>query len=140
MKDVPVQLTALGVTLWVGALSDDEAKVRLKPLRKIKGVSWANPLGTVWFLAECKGSVVGAVAYVEGRGEARFKSDAVLPEFRGRGLYSFLFGVRLSHAEDSMLSRATCFSSKDSRPQFLKSGFKVVRESSNGIAFMEKRF
>lgn len=135
-----VQLTALAFTVSDGASYEDKTlAAHLRDLKKIKGVSWANPPGTVWFFAFVGGRVIGAVAYVEKDGQARFKSDAVLDEFRGKGVYAALCKKRMEWAEDRCVSRATCFSSADSRRQFLKDGFKELRDN-NGIAYMERRF
>lgn len=137
MNIISEQSIAQGLTLTVCTLDN---LTLLNPLRRIKGVSWDNPEGAVWFLAREGSAVVGAACYVEKNGQARFKSDAVLPTYRGQGIYASLSASRLKYAEEQCISRATCFSSADSRRQFLKDGFIQLREDAQGIAFMEKTF
>ena len=132
-----VQSIALELTIRVGSL---EGLGPLYELMRIKGVSWDNPPGSIWFVAYADNRVVGSCCYVEKNGQARFKSDAVLPAFRGQGIYKALSAARLKYADEACISRATSFSSKDSRRQFLNDGFIQVSENARGIAFMSKVF
>lgn len=137
MNIISEQSIAHGLTLTTCTFDN---LVLLNALRRIKGVSWDNPEGAVWFIARDGAAVVGSACYVEKNGQARFKSDAVLPSYRGKGIYKLLSAARLQYAEEQCISRATCFSSADSRHQFLKDGFVQLREDDNGIAFMERTF
>lgn len=132
------QETKQGVPLelrWYSGLTDDEAKELLRPFKKEKGMSWLNKDIVVWVLAYYDDEPVGVVALMPEGGSGRCKSDVVLPEMRGLGVYEVLSTKRIEIAKSMGLTSLTCFAGDMSYPMFVRSGFTVVSESS-GIRFM----
>lgn len=108
-----------------------------------KGLTWANKADHLWFVAYHNGRQAACAGMVVlSNGKARFKTDTVLPEFRRQGLYARLSAMRLAEARAINCTEATCFSSRDSRAQFLKDGFVADGEenSSTGVLYMRKTF
>lgn len=119
---------------------DDKLKVWLKHFKKIPGMSWANPAGTVWFFALGPGDTpIGVAAMAPMRdGSIRFKSAAVLSEYRGKGVYRALSEARLGAARDLCYSKATAFCGEESWPQLRKDGFAVQSVSKKGVKYVVK--
>lgn len=112
----------------------------LKPLAGGGQVSFANPKGSLWFLAVIEGVIVGCCCLVEMKNSSyRVKSDAVHPSYRGLGIYAHLSHSREHYAIGKGAKEFTCFSSRDSRPQFMKDGYEATREEdSKQITYMRK--
>lgn len=114
--------------LVAGTAFDTTLKTLLAPYRKEKGMSWANPPGTIWIEATVKGNAAGicAIARIQNH-HVRFKSDVVLPLFRRQGIYSALSAFRLEIAQSMEgVNLCTAYAGPDSIGQFLKDGFVVV--------------
>lgn len=107
-------------------------------LKRIPQTSWVNnPQHWWWVAMDRKDRVVGVVGLTHLGNALRFKSDAVLPEYRGRGIYRTLTVMRFNWAMDTDVQRFTAFASPMSRPMFLKLGFKPEGEVKKGdIQFM----
>lgn len=112
-------------------------------MKKTTTVSFENPPEAVWFLAFSGFRLVGcccAVIKTTKKGKtARFKSDVVDIEFRGRGYYQALSDIRLNHAQEQRVKEITCFSTLFSRKQFLNNGFKEDGVEKNGVIYMRKQ-
>jgi len=108
-----------------------------------KGLTWANKENHLWWVAYHEGRQVGCVGMVvTSSTSARFKTDTVLPEFRRKGLYSQMSALRMAAAVAINCTDASCFSSRDSRSQFIKDGFLPSGEENpkTGVLYMKKTF
>jgi GNAT superfamily N-acetyltransferase len=112
-----------------------------KELKAIKGLTWAGDENHLWYVAYEGDKQIGCVGMFIKDGTARFKTDAVLPDYRGRGVYRALFALRESLALSKGASGATTFSNADSRATYTKNGFTPKgKESDRGVQFMTKLF
>lgn len=111
----------------------------LKPFKREPGMSWGNPAGTKWLFAMLDGDPVGVVALsTMVDGSVRFKSDVVLPAYRGMGVYRMLCRERIRIAEDMLFSKATAFCGDMSIKQYLNDGFFIASVSAKGIRYVVK--
>jgi GNAT superfamily N-acetyltransferase len=103
-------------------------------------VTLDNPSGSVWIAAFNDDKVIGFVCLVVTKARsARFKSDYVLPEYRGRGIYGRLFALRMALCGRLGVKKATAFCTPLSLPTYVKNGFQ--RKSVRGdITFVERSF
>lgn len=87
--------------------------------------------------AYLNGKLVGVVGCQRmGRTLLRFKTDGVLPEYRGQGIYTLLWRAReemFNTGKDSV----TAFCTEKSLPCYLAHGFKPV-STRNGITFVKR--
>ena len=129
---------------------DSEIELRLErglvfvptpEMKRVSGVTWANADNLIWHVAYLRGSqAIGVVgSFIKG-GVARFRTDVVLPEYRGQGLYTMLFLLRQDYAQAQGCTQATTFSNLNSRPMYLKHGFVGQRPERNGVLYMVKTF
>jgi hypothetical protein len=135
IKKVPTKEKNISMDIICCAVED--TKFLKKIASKAKSVTFENPPDAVWFLGLVGNILVGCCCCVIRNGKARCKSDFVSVESRGRGYYGLLSAIRLDYITDNFASVADCFSTSFSRHQFLKDGFKILREN-NGIAYMKK--
>ena len=106
--------------------------------RGTKQVTFTNAVDSIWWLAVVSGQVVGSCCCVITGNTARFKSDFMLEDLRGKGCYKALSDARMEYAIDQNCSMATAFSSPMSQHQFFKDGFEVQSKKKNGIVFVRK--
>lgn len=112
-----------------------------RELMKVPGVTWDGVDRCHWHIAICEGEVLGCVGTLIMNNKARFRTDVVLPEHRGKGIYSLLFMMRQYYAVAINCTEATAFSNRNSRPVFLKNGFiGSGKETSGGVLYMRKVF
>lgn len=110
-------------------------------LKAVKGLTWANDERHHWYVATREGRMVACVGLLHRGWEARFKTDAVIPDFRGQGIYRLLFNLREGLAETLGCTEATTFSNAQSRPMYVKAGFtSTAKENPNGVLYMRKPF
>ena len=87
--------------------------------------------------AYMNGRLVGVVGCQRmGLTLLRYKTDGVLPEFRGQGIYTLLWRAReemFNTGKDSV----TAFCTEKSLPCYLAHGFRSV-SSRNGITFVKR--
>ena len=87
--------------------------------------------------AYMNGRLVGVVGCQRmGRTLLRYKTDGVLTEFRGQGIYTLLWRAReemFNTGKDSV----TAFCTERSLPCYLAHGFKPV-STRNGITFVKR--
>lgn len=107
---------------------------------KKERVTMDNPNGSVWFLAEDldNNKIVGFVCIVISKNKnARFKSDYVIKEYRGNGIYEELFKVRLKYAAEQKVKKASAFCTPLSLGCYMKYGFSCVSNKKD-IAFVKR--
>jgi GNAT superfamily N-acetyltransferase len=106
----------------------------------VPGVTWANDDRHVWYVASKDQKQVACCGMFVVNRVARFKTDVVLPDYRGQGLYSLLFSMRLAYAK-TKADQATTFSNQQSRHMYEKAGFKPAgEESERGVLYMRLVF
>lgn len=109
-------------------------------MRKVPGVTWDNDANHHWYVAFKEGRAIGCVGMFLKGDKARFKTDVVVPEFRGQHLYSILFSLRSTLAQSLGASEANTFSNRNSRPMYVKAGFVAAgEESATGVLYMKKK-
>lgn len=83
------------------------------------------------------GKLVGVVGCQRmGRTLLRYKTDGVLPEFRGRGIYTLLWRAR-EEMFNTGKNSVTAFCTDKSLPCYLAHGFRAVSTRS-GITFVKR--
>lgn len=104
-------------------------------LGKKERVTFDNPSGSSWWIAidDDIDQVVGCVCSVEKGNITRFKSDFVLREYRGKGVYKILFSERLLETKSLKI---TAFCTHFSLPTYLNNGFAPVSKNRD-ITFVE---
>ncbi len=90
----------------------------------------------MWFLASAGDQVVGACCAKGGGGVWRFKSDIVSVMYRGEGIYRRLWDARMSYVKEQTWKRITAFSSADSRPMYIKEGFRAMNAEGTKNMYM----
>lgn len=126
-------------TMQIVECTLSDSKFLLKLAGSTKGVTFDNPKGARWWLGFVDDTLVGSVCLAMLGSKARCKSDFVLSSMRNRGIYATLFRRRMDYIYDSFISQATCFSTKFSRPMFLKTGFTITKGvPEDDIVFMSK--
>lgn len=100
-------------------------------------VTFDNPDGSQWWIAidEDTDTVLGCVCAVIKGNTARYKSDFVLPAFRGQGAYRELFKVRDEQISAEVI---TAFCTPLSLPMYLKNEFKAISINKNNITFVKR--
>lgn len=99
-------------------------------------VTMDNPPEAIWFIAEqAPGEIVGFCCAVIKGLLARFKSDFVLPAFRGRGIYQIMFVYRMANVNG--VKMITAFCTPKSLKTYLRNGF-VVQTQRRDITFVKK--
>lgn len=110
-------------------------------MKRIKGVTWDNNENHAWYVASLDGRQVACCGMFMKGGVVRYKTDVVLPEFRGQGLYRILFDLRQAYAINCGAHTATTFSNRESRHMYLKQGFEPAGEESEaGVLYMKKTY
>ncbi len=122
------------MSLEIRTGSFEETK-HLHSAGKKERVTFANPLESVWWVAELDGKVVGCVCAVIKPPKARFKSDFVSEEFRHQGIYRQLFKARFLYALKHGAKNVSAFCTKLSKPTYYRYGF-TQKSIRNGISFM----
>ena len=123
--------------------NDVEALVKLG---KRERVTFANPPGALWWGVFLQEKIVACAALVVKQGKrglvGRFKSDYVLPEYRGKGVYRAMFQARLEDAVSYGLVEGTAFCTPMSVHQYNKSGFETISMTGvkGDIAFVRAKF
>lgn len=114
-----------------------------KPSTELKatpGVTWDNDENHVWYVAFFEDRMVACCGMFVKNRVARFKTDVVLPEFRGQGLYRMLFDMRQTYAINCSDS-VTTFSNEQSRHMYVKNGFTAKgTETDRKVLYMGKTF
>jgi hypothetical protein len=95
-----------------------------------------NP-STVYLGAFVDGNIVGLVAWQKIGNVLRYKTDCVLPNYRGKGIYSSLWRKRDELCNGISRSKTTAFCTPMSLGMYQSKGFFRVSER-NGITFVEK--
>lgn len=83
-----------------------------------------------------EGEIMGVVGWMKVGKNLRYKTDCVLPEYRGKGVYSRLWDER-EFLCDKQAAVTTAFCTKMSLGMYLAHGFKVVRDGD--IKFVTRR-
>lgn len=84
------------------------------------------------------GMPVGFVGWMHVLGSLRYKSDWLMPEWRGQGIYKLLFAERdkiLSAQED-----ITAYCTQMSLPVYLANGFEVQKVLERGSTMVKRKF
>lgn len=109
-------------------------------LRAIPGVTWDNDENHVWYVVWYEQRMVACCGMFIKNRSARFKTDVVIPEYRGQGLYRLLFDMREAYAK-LHADEATTFSNQQSRHQYVKAGFTASgTETERGVLYMRRVF
>lgn len=94
--------------------------------------------GTVYLAAIEASMIIGFVGYKVLSDSIRLKTDYVLPQARGRGVYDQLFIKRLAVIEEKYGNpRLTAYCTEMSIGTYVRKGFKRLTQR-NGITFVEK--
>lgn len=109
----------------------------LKPLLSLRAESVDikhNPK-TTYIGAFVDGRIVGVVGWMMNGKVLRYKTDGVLNEYRGMGIYSKLWNERerICHG---MTKTTTAFCTEKSLGKYLASGFRVIR--TGRITFVKR--
>lgn len=131
-----------------------EAASRYFKIAEKEGVSTATPEGAIWFMAYDAtgvesmpelGVLVGFACISFIGKQARFKSDWVLPSYRGKGIHTKLMDARLDEVlklkSSSMqhLEKITAFCNTNSVHNYCdKYGFMAGSKNAAGAVFVEK--
>ena len=93
--------------------------------------------GTKYIGAIKDNMIRGCVRYMRMKnGDMRYKTDYVLSEHRGNGIYHTLCDYREATCIES--ERITAFCTEMSLRSYLMMGFKKISVSDSGITFVEK--
>lgn len=109
-------------------------------LVKKERVTMENPEGATWFVAEDieENKIVGfACIVISKTRNARFKSDYVLKEYRGNGIYENLFTQRLKYAALRKVKKASAFCTSLSLGCYMKYGFSCISKKKD-ITFVAR--
>ncbi len=79
---------------------------------------------TIWLGAYCEGKLAGVCAFRRTKYGIKCKSDLVLKEFRGRGVYRRLFEERLKRVRSMDAEKLYAYCNTNSRPMYETYGFK----------------
>lgn len=110
-------------------------------MRKVSGVTWDNDDTHHWYVAFKDSCAIACVGMFLRGTKARFKTDVVVPEYRGQHLYKMLFGMRETLAISLGATEVTTFSNRNSRPMYERSGFVAAGDESElGVLYMRKVF
>lgn len=98
-------------------------------------VKWNG--NTKYIGAFVNGKLVGVVGCQRmSRTLLRYKTDGVLPEYRGRGIYTILWRAR-EEMFNTGIESVTAFCTEKSLPCYLAHGFKP-QSVRNGITFVKR--
>lgn len=117
-------------------VSDIEISELIKPFIREKGISWANDLSVYWLVAYLDETVCGIVALAIKDGKGRCKSDVVLPEYRGLGIYQELSYARINLSFSLNCTQLTAFASNNSIKQFKKNNFIETGKGSTVAKYL----
>lgn len=109
----------------------------LKPLSTLKAESVDvkyNPK-TTYLGAFIDGRIIGVVGWMMNGRVLRYKTDGVLPKYRGMGVYSKLWDERERMCRGKA-ETATAFCTEKSLAKYVASGFHVVR--TGRISFVKR--
>lgn len=111
----------------------------LKPLFIMRHESVAFGRGdkTIYWGAFCDDKIVGCVGLQEFGNVCRYKTDAVLPEYRHQGIYTLLWEAREKERKNLTSHRTTAFCTPKSLPCYIGHGFYISRTNKN-ITFVER--
>jgi hypothetical protein len=117
-------------------------EINFRNLMLKERVAVKNLPGTVYIGVRVNNMLVGVAAYHINGNSIRYKTDFMLPNYRGLGLYKKLFQHRerlvIDHAHNSMQSViVTAFCTPMSLPVYLKNRF-IAESEKNGITFVRK--
>lgn len=115
-------------------VSDSSLK-KIKWLAGNTSLTWANPLGSVWFFAFRERKLCGVVCAVLKGKKARFKSAAVCPNHRNMGIYRALMAARIDFCISKGITLVDAFCNANSLPLHVKVGFKAVKKIDRGNRF-----
>lgn len=109
----------------------------LKPLLSLRGESVDvkyNPK-TTYIGAFMDGCIIGVVGWMMNGQVLRYKTDGVLPKYRGMGIYSKLWDERERMCRGKAKT-TTAFCTEKSLAKYIASGFNVVRTGK--ITFVKR--
>lgn len=92
---------------------------------------------TTYLGAFVGGKIVGCVGWMKIGRNLRYKSDCVLPEHRGKGIYGKLWEDR-EFLTENQSTITTAFCTSLSVGMYLAKGFKKVSKNSKGIYFVKR--
>jgi hypothetical protein len=95
-----------------------------------------NPKATYLGAFTDDGKIMGVVAWMRVGKTLRYKTDCVLPQYRGMGVYTKLWAEREFLCENQA-TLTTAFCTPKSLGMYLAHGFKIVRDG--GIKFVSRR-
>ena len=112
---------------------------QLNPLRSMQKESVDlkyNPKATYLGAFTDEGEIMGVVAWQKVGKTLRYKTDCVLPKYRGQGVYSKLWDEREFLCE-GQADITTAFCTNKSIGMYLAHGFRIVRDGD--IKFVQRR-
>lgn len=124
-----------GLEIVIEEISFNEVLV-LKTAYVKEGMKLRNSRGTVWLSAKYNGEVVGVCAYRQKRYGILCKSDLVLKEYRGLGIYRQLFNERLKRVKRLNPNKIYAYCTRNSIHTYLKQGF-VKKGRIKRITYVE---
>lgn len=114
-------------------------KTDLEPLKSLRSESVDlkyDPKTTYLGAFTHEGQIMGVVGWRRIGANLRYKTDCVLPEYRGMGVYSKLWEEREFLCENQA-STTTAFCTGMSIGMYLAHGFKVMRDGR--IKFVQRK-
>lgn len=109
----------------------------LRPLFQLRGesVDIKENAKTTYLGAFINGRIVGVVGWMMFGKVLRYKTDGVLPQYRGMGIYSELWSKREQLCR-GLAESTTAFCTEKSLCKYLASGFEIVR--TGRISFVKR--
>jgi len=102
----------------------------LYKLAKTDNVCLINLNNSTWFSAlNDNYMTIGCVCLTVNKYTSRFRGDYVLPEYRKKGLYKYLFKLRLDYCLENYpnIKRLTAFTTPSSIHTYKKNGFNIIK-------------
>lgn len=90
---------------------------------------------TQWFQIIEDGEVVGCCGCYITKKKIRLKGDYVLPQWRGRGLYTFVNNFRENYAKSLSIRNVEVLTLHPEH--FKKRGYAIIKETRSGIWLAE---
>lgn len=111
----------------------------LSPLKSLQkeSVDFHYTPNTTYLGAFIDDKLVGVCGFAIIGSVLRYKTDGVLSEYRGKGIYSLLFEERERICKNVYKKKTTAFCTTKSLGKYLASGF-VAQRCRNGITFVSR--
>ena len=99
----------------------------------------ADIQGCQWFKIVEQGRIIGFGGVIIQGDEARFKSDYILKEFRGKQYYFKLWEERFKFCNEKGVKKISAYVTDKALRMFRHKGFKVIwKDNFSGYTIVEK--